>query len=505
MDLNIKLTIENVKNIKSFDYEFNFRKGIYALVGENAVGKSTVMSAIASTVYPKTLINLSNTEVNENSRIVVECKGKTDTWLFNSKLNRMKSNRSNVVFNGIYEGSIFSGTRFEDMKNIDKIIQDNQDFVSEFVSASEELKYALSIILHNEDNYYNELYKLKKFDIAKKYELNNMPYFLKLENGQYISKYKMSSGECMLISLLNFINSTALKPEFLKFRKQVIDNRLFVFIDEVELALHPSSIIRLIDYLEDMIKTKDLTVLFSTHSSELIKRINPENIYYLDNHGGFAELISPCYPHYAIRSLYDHDGYDSTILVEDRLTEIIIKRLVEDFRVKNNLLINVLPVGSWNNTLSFQARAITQNAFGRDKFLFSVIDGDVKEQVNKCEQYSNLKKLFLPIKSVEKYLYNKLIINKDTEFIKIIGNKYFTLQPLDTIVKNFCMNGEGSKDDSGKSLFKHLLFCLSKVGYNETDFVKSLCDDLFEYENFNKLKENIEKFIIGNYYICNRY
>lgn len=504
MSLKIRLHIENVKNIKDFEYEFNFNKGIYALVGENAVGKSTVMSTIASTVYPRTILKLGNTEVSSDSKIDIECLGKTDSWQYNERYSGMRSPYSNVVFNGIYEGSIFSGTRFEDMQNIDKIIQENDEFVKEFVSANAELKSALSTILHNEENHYQKLFKLRDMNVAKRYELNNMPYFLQLEDGQFISKYKMSSGECMLISLLNFINSTALKPEFLRNRKRVISDRLFVFIDEVELALHPSSIIRLVDYLEDMIKVKNITVLFSTHSSELIKKIRPENIFYLENNNGNAKLISPCYPQYAIRSLYDHDGYDSTILVEDKLSEIIIRKIIQDFRVRNNLLINVISVGSWSNTLSFQARAKEQNAFGRDKFIFSVIDGDVKEEVNKCKKYDNEKKLFLPIKSVEKYLYDKLIREKDTEFIRLIGNKYFTLNPLDTLIKEFKLNGLGSNDTTGKTLFEYLLYYLDKVGMDENEFVKSLCDDLFEYENFDRLKSNIEKFITDNFYLTNR-
>ena len=242
-----------------------------------------------------------------------------------------------------------------------------------------------------------------------------MPYFLKLGDGQYISKYKMSSGECLLISLLNFIISTALKPRYLKHRKKVVADRMFIFVDEVELALHPSSIIRLLSFLDDKIEKEDLTVLFSTHSSELIRKIVPEHIFLLENNSGLCQITSPCYPQYAIRCLYDHDGYDSTILVEDTLAEIVVRKIIQDFRIKNNLLINVIPVGAWNNTLSFQKRAIEQNAFGRERFIFSVIDGDVKDEVNKVGQYKSLRKLFLPIKSVEKYLYQKLIQSPDID------------------------------------------------------------------------------------------
>lgn len=502
LDINVKLN--KVKNIDSFEYQFGFERGIYALVGENAVGKSTVMAAIASTVYPKVIHRYGQTEITQESSISISCNGKTDDWVADSVGQQMNRKSSKVVFNGIYEGSIFSGTRFADMKNIDEILQKTPDFIEDLIPASKELKDALSFILHDEYGHYDSLYKLKTFTIAQKYGLENMPYFLKLPDGQYISKYKMSSGECLLISLLNFIISTALKPKYLKHRKKVMSDRLFIFVDEVELALHPSSILRLVSFLEDMIKEENLTVLFSTHSSELIRKVTPNNIFYLENHDGQCEVTSPCYPQYAIRSLYDHDGYDSTILVEDILSEIVIRKLIQDFRIKNNLLINVIPVGAWNNTLSFQKRASEQNAFGRDRFVFSIIDGDVASEVNKSEQFKNLKKLFLPIKSVEKYLFMKMIESPDVTFIKRIGNKYFTLDSLESILKSAKKEHKVYSDKTGKNLLSFLCKYLENVRLNREDFVKSLCEDIFDYEDFNKLKGNIEKFIEENFSVASK-
>lgn len=500
MNLDINVELNKVKNIESFQYMFSFEQGIYALVGENAVGKSTIMAAIASTIYPKILSHYGQTEVSTDSIIKISCNGSTDTWTYNPQNQRMsKEGRAKVVFNGIYEGSIFSGTRFADMKNIDDIIQTTPEFVDELVPASSELKNALSFILHDEPGHYDDLYKFRSFETAQRYGLENMPYFLKLPDGQFISKYKMSSGECLLISLLNFIISTALKPKYLKHRKKVISDRMFIFVDEVELALHPSSILRLITFLEDMISKNNLTVLFSTHSSELIRRVTPNHILYLENHNGKAQITSPCYPQYAIRSLYDHDGYDSTILVEDVLSEIVIRKLIQDFRIRNNLLVNVIPVGAWNNTLSFQKRAIEQNAFGRDRFVFSVIDGDVKDEVNRSNQYKTLKKLFLPIKSVEKYLYQKFIGNPDIAFIKLIGNKYFTLEPLDAILRQGKKEYTITSDKTGKKLYEYLCDHLEKVDLSGPAFVKLLCEDIFSYENFARLQESIERFIEDNF------
>lgn len=502
MSLDIKVTLNGIKNIKHFEYVFHFDKGIYALVGENAVGKSTVMAAIASTVYPKVISKYSKTELVPTSSIEITCDGHTDKWTSSANCQQLnKAKKAEVVFNGIYEGSIFTGTRFADMKNIDDILQNTPEFVDELIPASAELKNALSFILHGEPGHYESLYKLKSFEIAQKYGLENMPYFLKLEDGQYISKYKMSSGECLLISLLNFIISTALKPRYLKHRKKVIADRMFIFVDEVELALHPSSIIRLLSFLEDKIKREDLTVLFSTHSSELIRKIVPDRIFLLENNSGNCQVTSPCYPQYAIRCLYDHDGYDSTILVEDILAEIVIRKIIQDFRVKNNLLVNVIPVGAWNNTLAFQKRAIEQNAFGRDRFIFSVIDGDVKDEVNNVEQYKPLRKLFLPIKSVEKYLLQKLIQLPDVVFIKQIGNKYFTLDSIDSILRAARLDSKITRDVSGKELLKFMCSYLERVHLSKEEFVKSVCDDIFIYEDFSKLTQNIESFIETNFYI----
>jgi len=497
MSLDIHVKISKVKNIQSFDYTFSFDNGIYALVGENAVGKSTVMSAVASVVYGQNLKKLGASELCGESTVVINCLDKENRWIFDQSTSKLIP-QLGIGFYGIYEGSIFTGTRFEDMKNLDELTND-PDFVSKLVPASDELKKALSLILHGEEGHYRELYKLKNMDVARQYGLGNMPYFLKLDGGKIISKYKMSSGECMLISLLNFINSTALKPEQIRHRHAVTDNRLFIFIDEVELALHPSSIDRLLNYLSDMIAKKDLTVLFSSHSSELIRRIHPRNIFYMKNENGDCRIISPCYPQYAIRSLYNHDGYDCTILVEDKVAEIIVRRLIADYRTKNNLLMNVLPIGGWNNTLELQKHFCEQNILGRDKFTFSIIDGDVQHQVNSTADYKPLKKLFLPIKSLEKYLYQKILVEKDNDFITYFGNRYFTLTPFDDIIKSCRSNQYIIGDRSGKALYELLLKKLKDERVDEDTLVRDFSSYLFDKESFSKLQSQIEQFIDDNY------
>ena len=456
------------------------------------------MSAVASVVYGQNLKRLGASELCKDSSVYISCMGKENRWIYNTTTGKLAP-QLGIAFYGIYEGSIFTGTRFEDMKNLDELTND-PEFVKKLVPASDDLKNALSFILHGEKGHYQELYKLEKIDIARTYGLNNMPYFLKLDDGRIISKYKMSSGECMLVSLLNFINSSALKPERIRHRHAVTGNQLFAFIDEVELALHPSSIDRLLEYLTEMISKKNLSVLFSSHSSELIRKINPRNIFYMKNEDGQCSIISPCYPQYAIRSLYNHDGYDCTILVEDRVAELIVRKLIADYRTKNNLLMNVLPVGGWQNTLELQKNFCEQNILGRDKFTFSIIDGDVQRRVNGVSAYKPLKKLFLPIQSLEKYLYKKILVEKDSAFMTYFGNRYFTLTSFDDVLKGCRSNEYITKDVSGKALYEFMLKKLKFEKVEEDTLIRDFSTYLFDKENFSALQAQIEQFINDNYY-----
>ena len=157
MSLDLHLEINKIKNIEHFDYTFSFEKGIYALVGENAVGKSTVMSAIASVVYGQNLKKLGDSELCSESKVTLNCLDKTDVWDYDCTKKRLNpQNKLDISFYGIYEGSVFSGTRFEDMKNLDDLVEDI-DFVNKLVPASEDLKDAVNM----RDDLYNMNFKVE--------------------------------------------------------------------------------------------------------------------------------------------------------------------------------------------------------------------------------------------------------------------------------------------------------------------------------------------------------
>ena len=207
-----------------------------------------------------------------------------------------------------------------------------------------------------------------------------------------------------------------------------------MLIDEIELALHPVAVSRLIELLQQIISNHNsLTVILTSHSPEVIRKISPNNLYMMEKaEEGLIELSSPCYPSYAIRDIYVHSGFDFVVLVEDLLAKYVVEKIIRKNSLGNSKLINVLPIGGWENVLRFQQDAYKTNIFGVGCRVFSILDGDIKSNVK--GQYVKLPKIFLPINSIEKYL-SKIIENPSLRKVKKeINDTFFNVESIDEIL-----------------------------------------------------------------------
>ena len=52
-----------------------------------------------------------------------------------------------------------------------------------------------------------------------------------------------------------------------------------ILIDEIELALHPSAIKRLMDFTKDIAGKYNVAIYFSTHSLEIINSLPTDNLF----------------------------------------------------------------------------------------------------------------------------------------------------------------------------------------------------------------------------------
>lgn len=253
----------------------------------------------------------------------------------------------------------------------------------------------------------------------------------------------MSSGECLLISLLHFIYNSIIRKSLPS------DSPIIMIIDEIELALHPVAITKLLDLLKELVREYDnLTVFITSHSPEVIRKIAPNNIYKIervDSDSNNFEIVNPCYPSYAIRDVYEHDGFDYLLLVEDELAKRFVKQSIIDLSLNTSRLISVVPVGGWQNVLSLQYELVTNNVLGVGKKVISVLDGDIQSKCQSEKKYRASAKLFLPIPSIEKYLKDKLIDNLDSTIKKKINDTFFSVSSLDSVISEYRIKEKNKK------------------------------------------------------------
>lgn len=501
----VDIELNKIKNIAHLKESFPLDKGLYALVGENGCGKSTIMLALSLIVKTSSSHMLKPYDISPDSNIKIEIGDRTDLW-FNKKgklttgkfgtARKMKNGKSHSALiasthmDGFYEGSIFYGCRFDDYNIIDQFMS-APDMSTILVDADDFVKETLGFILHNDRNYYPNLKKIKSRPAAIEKGFKNMPYFNEV-NGHIISQYRMSSGESMLISLIDFINNLVIKQA----RRS---HDILFLIDEVELALHPAAIDRLILFLKGLTETSihNLIIYFSTHSSELIQRISPKNIFYVENNCGTIDIINPCYPNYAVRNLYIPNGFDFLLLVEDELAKCLVNKVMRDYNLSKSKLCCVLPSGGWAQMLKLHHDMITYNTLGVGKHIVSIFDGDAQAEVAKHKEYNSLPKCFLPIPSIEKYLYKKCISEYDSVFIKQINDKYFSIRSLKDIIDDYNNDSrtKTGKDKDGKAFYKVITSNLEKAGITESSFITYLCDDICSYEDISKFVNSMKKLL----------
>ncbi len=494
--MGISVKIHNIKNIDDFEFNIPTEKGLYALTGENGSGKSTVISCAAAAFYVPSFYDYFGNpregayisfSFNDRIRSVQEVEGK---WKAPTKKN-------SLGITGFYEGSIVFGNRFKDIEYslLGKLASINK---SQLVTASEFVKKSLGIILHDDEAYYQNLYVLKR-SVAKDMGLQRSPYYYE-NKGALISQLNMSTGENLLLTILNSLER--------RLNKEIYGEiPAFMFLDEVELALHSSALRRLVFFLKEIAEKNNTVVLFSTHSIELIRSIRAENIYFLQRHvNGQIEVINPCYPVYASRNLESSNyGHDYIIMVEDELARAIVERILRQKRLLSNKRVLVIAVGGWSQVLRFAYDTIRSNlALSTTKILI-VLDRDIKESVTnflKKERigFSN-KPNYLPIKSMEKYLLEKLVQNIDIVLFRELNDYLFQGKALDVIIKEYdtkVKNGvytDVEKINNGKQLYEELKHELRQVRKSAEDLTSIIVDYLFDTNN--KEIEELTNFFIS--------
>lgn len=78
----IDIEINKVKNIQKMKETFPLDKGLYAFVGENGCGKSTIMLALSLIVKTSSAHMLKPYDISADSSIKIQTNNKEDLWFY---------------------------------------------------------------------------------------------------------------------------------------------------------------------------------------------------------------------------------------------------------------------------------------------------------------------------------------------------------------------------------------------------------------------------------------
>lgn len=107
--MNLKVTIQNIKAIGNLTLELPVEKGLYAITGENATGKSTITMCAASLFYHFNAKQYFG-EVSPNSSVSFELNNNTQSYSYDKNGRAIKT--GNITIKGFFEGSLIFGNRF---------------------------------------------------------------------------------------------------------------------------------------------------------------------------------------------------------------------------------------------------------------------------------------------------------------------------------------------------------------------------------------------------------
>lgn len=490
--MKLKIQIKKIKCIDELIINLPINKGLYAITGQNGSGKSTI-SACASSVFFNIPMKEYFGNTDADASICFELGDSQRSWTKNSNSWTKHSSGPTMNIKGFFEGSLIFGNRFKDMnyENINSLEKIDQ---SRLICADEFIRKNLGIILQGDETFYEKLWLVSPNYVKFK---GNIFFYEK--NGKRISQFHMSTGENLLISILNSL--------YIRNKdRSNIKKPCLIFLDEIELALHPSSLKRLLYFLDNMSKLYNYAVYFSTHSIELISGILPDNIFYIErHHDNTLEIVNPCYPAYATKFLYDHSGFDNVILVEDELAKEIISRIIKEKKMVNNRLIHILPSGGWCNVLKLADDVIKNNLLGRRASISIVLDKDVEKVSQKhiCNKgyNNNIPIEYLPISSLEKYLRDNLVVSVNHKLFRFLTNYLFLNKGLNEIIDEYKKTNEfkWENDKDGKLFYSRIEIELRNRKADRKELIEMIVKFLFE-EDTERIT-NLENFLktkLGN-------
>lgn len=338
------VSISHLRRISRLDFELPETRGVFLLTGANGAGKSTLISCLAQIGDPGAFARFFQPNITFE-----DDDGALENILSESAI-RFDSGAGHAVefrfLNGkwtpdrdpleTFREFGFADTLFAGAKPKRKPVEGEIFHKKDIRPVPEEVRKAAADIFDDED--FLQLSVIRSSVTGENVflrpqKLNGKDYFF--------SENNFSAGERAVIKLADSLT--------------LLPRNSLVLIDEAEMALHPKAQKRLMLYLENAARLKNLLVIVSTQSASLIKITEPQKILFLEDDDAAGRMLCRrgVYPAAILGEMAFAEEIlpETILLVEDPeaalLLEAIVSRLKSVMPGTDFPYTKILPVGGY--------------------------------------------------------------------------------------------------------------------------------------------------------------
>lgn len=346
----VKAEFIKLKRLKDLTIEFP-EKGVVALMGENGIGKSTVLHALACIYRPHEHIQVKKGD---------DGSWWTD-WFVPHTGNYWRGSSVKVFFSGIASGTVYCKeedrwqprkihrheryNRFIGLQScMPHIEAESQKTRFEFVVSDldlsakkqQEMVDAASGILNRR---YKTIKRGTKGTGLRRFLVATVEQGKPPTESSYTSHY-MGAGEYKVLKLIQEVLSAP--------------DEGFLLIEEIEVSIHEAALRRLVKWIIEQAEKKNLQIVFSTHWPRIVEFADELSIRTL--HATPEKVV--CINGYRPMALHRMSGDEAdmrviNVWVEDQLAQRIVQQVCTELGILRNVVI--LPFGAIDNAFSVAA------------------------------------------------------------------------------------------------------------------------------------------------------
>lgn len=373
---------EPFRHIKKLRIDFNHP--ITVLTGNNRIGKSTILMAIACSHYQFNKRNPSNGILERftwgSIMRFTQYDKQTEDWTYfleyrqGDKIVSKRGQRK-------AETNKWNGVAKKESQITDRqVVSIDLERIDPARNASIRLFHLAKLSTLADVSYRKkkEIFEYLSYILEEDFEIMKIVQHLdrdvfKFKNTYEYSSFNSASGEDVLTRILIDIVEAELNS--------------LILIDEIELGLHPKVQRRLADVIYNICRKEKKQFILTTHSPAMINAFNERSRIFIErNHSNEFKAIHKISVNAALTKMDSLSYPLVNLFCEDEISKLIIQKAIGDIQSTKNIqnfneLINIIVSGSSNTT--YDNFLVEKRTFSHKKIKTGyccILDGDMRSK-----------------------------------------------------------------------------------------------------------------------------